>query len=167
MRNHQQQNRTAPAHGGQSGFSLVELIIVVAIIAVLAAIGIPVYSGHIKAVRESKMIAHLGNVGAAAATFRTTMGKGRFPTDDELRTKLPGQLSPLVSPFDFPASPQEGWVYQQGQAPTATSFCVIAYPEGKPPSLANKVFYVVFEDGVVRKTTSGAACDRTSQPVPR
>ena len=51
------------------GFTLIELIVVVIIIAVLAAIAIPLYTGHIKHARTSEGIARLGSIMTAAKTY--------------------------------------------------------------------------------------------------
>jgi len=44
------------------GFTLVELLIVVAILGIIAAIGFPMYSGHIESAREKEAIASLQSI---------------------------------------------------------------------------------------------------------
>lgn len=54
---------------GDSGFTLIELIVVVIIIAVLAAIAIPLYSGYIKNARTSEAIGRLGSIMTASKNY--------------------------------------------------------------------------------------------------
>jgi prepilin-type N-terminal cleavage/methylation domain-containing protein len=145
----------------QLGFSLTELLIVICIIAIIAAISIPLIKGYMESIREQQVNAKLSNIGTAANTFRTAGGQRRYPTLDELRVKLPGQNAPLISPLDAPVAGLNGWMIQ-GCGSTATAFCAYAYKIGKTPSLTNKKFYAVYEDGTVYQVTSGAIGDRTN-----
>jgi len=62
----------------QQGFTLIELMIVVAIIGILAAIAIPAYSDYTVRAQVSEGITLAG--GAKAAVSEYSMDRGRFPT---------------------------------------------------------------------------------------
>lgn len=54
----------------QKGFTLLELIIVVAVIAVLTAIALPAYNAFIQRAKETAVISYLNNVRKAQETVR-------------------------------------------------------------------------------------------------
>jgi type IV pilus assembly protein PilA len=68
-------------HATQRGFTLIELMIVVAIIAILAAIAIPAYQNYLirTQVTEGMSLA----AGAKAAVWDFVSNTGRFPTNNE------------------------------------------------------------------------------------
>ncbi|HWF37492.1 MAG TPA: prepilin-type N-terminal cleavage/methylation domain-containing protein [Candidatus Acidoferrales bacterium] len=108
----------------QGGFSLIELLIVVAIILIIAAIAIPNFLRSRMAANEASAVENVRTITTAAVVYSSTWGNGYPPTLDSLGgpgTSATCDLSNLIDPILSTAPyTKSGYVFSYtGQSGTA------------------------------------------------
>lgn len=69
-----------PMTNRQQGFTLVEMLIVVAIIGILAAIAIPSYQDYVVRTKRADMMVELQNIGRQLESRKLAVGRGGYRT---------------------------------------------------------------------------------------
>lgn len=98
------------------GFTLIELIVSVTIIAVLTVVGMVSYTGTSKKARDSRRMADLEKIRIALEIYRQGEG-GTYPADGTLGTVLvPKYMQEL------PVGPKVGDIYEYDQTGTGYTY---------------------------------------------
>ncbi len=89
--------------GNHSGFSLIELVIVVGIIAALVGIALPYYGDYVNESKHAVMRANLNTFEKALMDYRAD--KGYYPSAADINTLVSGMPQYLA---EFPVDPTSG-----------------------------------------------------------
>ena len=154
----------------QKGFSLIELLIVVAIILIIAAIAIPNLIRSKMAANEASAVASLRTYNTSIVAYETTyqtapsgtslavLGPASTPssTAADLVDQLLGSAAPVKSGYTF--------TYTPGTAVggSVTTYTIVAVPSNT--STGQRKFFTD-QSGVIRATTDGSTPTASSTPI--
>ena len=137
------------------GFSLIELLIVVAVIGIIAALAVPNLVQSKKAANEASAIASVCNLVTAEITYASTLGGGNFGSLAELSAE--NFADEVVG-----SGQKDGYEFSVA-ANQSIGFSVIATPT--VPGTTGERSFFSDETGVIRYTTDGMVPDSTSPPL--
>ena len=140
----------------QIGFSLVELLLVVAIIGIISAIAIPNFVSSRRAANESSAIATLRVIFSSQSTYRATAGSGSYGDFTDLQTA--GLIDSVVAASDTTA--KSGYLFTTGpvNGPSYPAFDATGEPTTATGALATGTrSYFVNETGVLHFVVGGTA----------
>lgn len=112
------------------GFSLIELMIAVAVIAIVAAVALPVYTGYIETSREGVLVGNIATMEVFQEDFRLRTGNYLLVAADTAAIEAGIGWNPQDDAVAYSIADGGGGSYEvTATDDTGTTVC-IRYPEG-------------------------------------
>jgi type IV pilus assembly protein PilA len=152
--------------GKQKGFSLIELLIVVAIILVIAAIAIPNFLRSKIAANQASAVGSLRSLNTACVSYNTTYGQ--FPgalldLGPVGSGGVPSSTSADLVDAVLAAGLKSGYTFVYTAGTSNQSYSITAAPIA--PATSGQNMYYTDQSGVIRVDVSGAGATGSSTPI--
>jgi len=139
----------------QAGFTLIEIMIVIAIIVVIAAIAIPAVLRSRVTANEASAITSLKTINWATITYKAT--NAVYPSNlTDLSTCDPSYIDSVLA-----SGSKQG--YNFSLVSTNSTFSVTAVPT--VPNITGVRTFYTDTGGVIRASSNGTVADETSTPI--
>jgi prepilin-type N-terminal cleavage/methylation domain-containing protein len=150
----------------QKGFSLIELLIVVAIILIIAAIAIPNFLHSKMAANQSSAVGSMRSLNTACVSYSTNYGQ--FPSALTNLGPVASGTAPSSTSSDLidsvlASGSKSGYTFAYTAGASAQSYSITATPI--MPASSGQNMYFTDQSGVIRVDTSGAGATAASTPI--
>jgi len=149
----------------QQGFSLIELLIVVVVIGIIAAIAIPNMLAARRAANEASAVSLMRTFHNANATYQSSVGSGKFAANLSA-LQIAGLIDSGIASATTSSTAKSGYFFTYDNlavSDTLSNYSVIAQPSSPNPITATGTReFFIDNSGVIR--TAPTAVSSSSPP---